>query len=64
MSKKELKTEVEIGEYKNSPMIIIHELDDEGKRKPFPVVQFGVKKARAIVKHQDEIQAFVVGNEK
>lgn len=56
---KPLYSEVEIGEFKGAPMIIIHEIDEDGKRKPFPIVQFGTKKAKAIVKHIKDIEEFI-----
>lgn len=54
----ETKTEVEVGEYKGSPTITIHELDNEGKRKQYPLISFGKKKAQAIVKYIKEIEDF------
>lgn len=54
-------TEVEIGEYKGSPTITIHEVDEEGKRKAYPFT-FGVKKAKLIVKHIEDIEAFAEDN--
>jgi len=62
MSKKEeIKSEIEIGDYKGNPTIIIHELDKDGKRKPYPF-SFGTKKAKLIVKHIEDIEAFSEGN--
>ena len=55
---KELKTEVEVGDNKGSPLITIHDLDDDGKRKQYPVISFGKKKARAIIKHIEDIKRF------
>lgn len=61
MSKKEptkdLKTEVEIGEYKGSPTLTIHDLDINGNRKPYPF-GFGKKKAQLIIRHLEEIKSF------
>ncbi len=56
-NEKEIKTEIERGEYKGSPTITIHELDDNGNRKPYPL-SFGKKKAKLITKHQKEIEDF------
>jgi hypothetical protein len=53
-----MKTEVEITEFKGAPLLQIWEIDEEGKRKPFPIVAFGLKKAKAIVKHIEDIEAF------
>lgn len=55
------KSEIEFGEFKGSPTVTIHELDDDGKRKPFPF-SFGKKKAQLIVKHIEDIEAFAEGN--
>jgi hypothetical protein len=60
MKDKELKTEVEVGEFKGSPTIHIYELDDEGKRKAFPF-GFGKKKAKLILRHLKEIEEFANG---
>lgn len=57
----EIKTEITHGEYKGSPTIMIHELDDEGNRKPYPFT-FGTKKAKMIVKHIEDIEAFAEEN--
>ena len=57
----EIETEVTYGEYKGSPTIAIHELDENGNRKPYPFT-FGVKKARMIIKHIEDIEAFVEDN--
>lgn len=59
--KEEVETEVTRGEYKGSPTIMIHELDEHHQRKPYPFT-FGVKKAKMIVKHIEEIEAFAEGN--
>jgi hypothetical protein len=50
-------SEVLEGEYKGSPMLIIR--NDEKDRFPF---QFGLKKAKLILAHIDDIQAFVEKN--
>ena len=53
------------GEYNNKKMFEIHEVDDTGtKSGPFPVVKFGIKKAKAILKHIDELKKFVEENDK
>ena len=54
---KEIKTEVEIGEYKGSPTLSIYDLDDKGERKQYPF-SFGKKKAKAILNHLEEIKKF------
>lgn len=57
---KETKSEVEIGEYKGSPTFIIHELDDEGKRKQYPF-SFGKKKAKLILANLEDLKKFAEG---
>lgn len=57
MSKQEQNTVAEVGEYKGSPTISIHELDEEGNKKQYPF-SFGKKKAKLIIKHLDEIKKF------
>lgn len=56
-TKKEVKTETEIGEYKGSPTITIHEVDDNGARKPYPF-SFGKAKAKLIVANYEQIKTF------
>ncbi len=48
--------DVEIGEYKGYPTITIP-VGEEGE------VSFGVRKARAILEHMDEIENFVIVEE-
>jgi len=55
---KELKTEVETGEFKGNPVLTIHEIDKHGERVKYPVLAFGKKKAQAILKHIKEIEEF------
>lgn len=57
----EVKTEITHGEYKGSPTIMIHEVDDQGNKKPYPFT-FGVKKAKMIIKHIEDIEAFAEEN--
>lgn len=61
MAKQELQTEIEIGEFKGNPTITIYELDNDGNRRPYPLT-FGTKKAKLIIKHIEDIEAFVEGN--
>ena len=49
----------EIGEYKGHPTITLR---DDADEKAF--VTFGVRKAKLILAHWDEIQRFVQGGEK
>lgn len=59
-TQKETKTEVETGEFKGSPTLTIHELDDKGSRKPYPF-SFGKKKAQMILANIEEIKKFSEG---
>ena len=56
--KKELKTQIVIGDFRGSPTIAIYELNDEGKTKEHAIITFGKKKAQAIIKHIKEIEEF------
>lgn len=49
---------VEIGSYKNSPVLTIWEYEN-GIKKDFPVISFGKKKAQAIMSALEEIKNFV-----
>lgn len=61
MEKQELKTVVEVGEYKGSPTVTIWEETESGARPQYPLISFGVKKAKLIIKHQEEIKNFIEG---
>lgn len=54
-----MKTSIEVSEFANRPVLKINE---EGKDKP--VISFGLKKAKAIIKHIDDIKTFVEENTK
>lgn len=58
MGKKELETEVEIGEYKGAPVIKIWEKDNDGKRREYPLISFGKRKAEILLKHLKELEDF------
>lgn len=59
-----MKTEVEIGSFKGSPTLTIWELDEENRRSKYPLIGFGVKKAKELLTHLEAIQQFVQSNEK
>lgn len=60
MSKnKEIKTEVEIGDYRGNPMFIIWPVDDNGVKAQYPVISIGGTKAKALIKHLEELKKFV-----
>lgn len=60
-----MKTAVKIEEHeKYGVMFVVQELDDKGEAKQYPVVKFGIKKAKAILKHANELKKFVEENEK
>jgi hypothetical protein len=54
-----MRTEIELGTFKNSPVFTIWEIDENGDRKKFPIISFGKKKGEAIVKHWQELKNFV-----
>lgn len=58
------ETKVVVGDYKGSPVLSIFEIDSEGNQGAYPVVSFGSKKAKAILKHLDEIKSWVDNQEK
>ncbi len=53
------ETKVEKNDFKGNEMFSIFEFDKEGNKNFKPVVNMGVKKARALVKHLKELEAFV-----
>jgi hypothetical protein len=57
-NQKEIKIEVEVGEFKKSPVISFHELDDKGERKPYPFT-IGIKKAKIILANLKAVEEFV-----
>lgn len=62
-SKADFTTRVEIGEHKNNPTIAIWEVDEEGYDVgDYPTIAFGLKKAKAILKHVPDIQKFIEAN--
>lgn len=56
------ETVVEVGEYKGYPTFTIWELRPDGQKKDAPLIAFGTKKAKALVKHIEDIEAFTEGN--
>lgn len=58
-----MKTIVEFSEYKGHPMLSIWKVDDDGKKiGEYPVISFGLGKAKAIVEHASAIEKFVVNS--
>lgn len=53
-----MKTVIEEKEFRGHPMLVIFEVDDEGKPKPLQLIGFGKKKAKAILNHIKEIENF------
>lgn len=59
-----METAVKIEKHeKYGTMFIVQELDDKGEPKQYPVVKFGIKKAKAILENVDELKKFVEENE-
>lgn len=58
----ELNTECEVSEYEGHPVIKIYELRPDGQKRDFPLITLGLRKAKAIVKHIEDVEAFSEGN--
>lgn len=58
-----MKTKIVRKEFKGRPLLSIVQTQDNGKPlDAFPIMSFGIKKAEYIVKHLDEIKAFIEDN--
>jgi hypothetical protein len=56
-------TRSEVSEHRNSSVISIWEVDEEGfDVGEYPIIAFGTKKAKAILKHVKDIQTFIEEN--
>lgn len=53
------ETKVEKNDFNGSEMFSIYEFDKEGNKNFKPVVNMGVKKARHLVQHIEDLKAFV-----
>lgn len=58
------KTEVRTTTFANKPLIQIKEFDCDGEEVEKSLIQFGIKKAEAVIKHIEEIKKFVADNKK
>ena len=58
MSKEESNTRAVPGDYKGSPTFSIFEFKGESQSQ-YPIVGFGVKKAKAILAHIEELKDWV-----
>lgn len=57
---KEKKTKVSIENFKGNRMFAVWEVDeDDSPVSDYPVVSFGKTKAKAILKHLEELEEFV-----
>lgn len=56
-----MNTKAEEGEYKGNTLFKVIEVEEDGEtpKSDYPVISFGLKKARALVNHIDELKAFV-----
>lgn len=53
------------GEFKGNPMFQIFEVDEDGQpTSEYAVVKFGIRKAKAVLEHMDDLKAFVEENDK
>lgn len=59
-----VKTKAFNDEYKGSPILAIKNVDEDGEPQEgsYPVVSFGLKKAKAILEHVEDIKKFVEEN--
>ena len=54
------KTKVIPNEFKGQSLFTVYEVDEsESPVSDFPVVNFGIKKAKAVLKHVQELREFV-----
>jgi len=54
------KTAVHIGEYNKKPMFQIFEVNEQDENtSDYPLLNFGIVKARAVLKHLKELEQFV-----
>lgn len=58
----DLKTISEVGEYEGHKIIKIYECDGVYRGK-YPIISVGVKKAKAILNHAKDLEAFIKENE-
>lgn len=59
-----MKTIIEHSEYKNNKVMSIFEVDEEGRKDKYALLGFGLKKAKAILSHVEDIKEFIKANEK
>ena len=60
-----MQTKVIKDEYKGNPMFKIIKVDEDGEQVgEYPVVSFGLKKAKAILDHKEELEQFIEENDK
>lgn len=64
VKKKEKKYLSDIGEYKGKSIFRIWEVSEDGLRRgEFPLISFGVKKARVLLDNLSAVQSFSVREE-
>lgn len=63
---KEIKSEVFEEDWNKMPMFVIYPVDEDGEKvdgeKTKNLAKFGIKKAKAILKHVEELEKFVEEN--
>lgn len=63
--KAEVKTAVKVSEYQGNQMFGVWKVDEEGNSTSnFPVVSFGITKAKKILEHLEELKEYVKEQEK
>lgn len=58
------ETKVMENDFKGTPMFSIFEFDKEGNKNFKPLVNMGMKKAKLVLKHVEELKKYVQENEK
>lgn len=54
-----MSVSVREGTYKDKPLLQFMDPEQPGTKADFPLLSFGIRKARIILEHIDEIKAFV-----
>lgn len=54
-----MKTQAEISKFGKHPILEIYEIDEDGIKSEKPVIQFGLKKAEAILSQVEAVKNFL-----
>ncbi len=59
-----MDTHTQVDEYKGKPIFAVYKTPaDLEEKTEYPIVSMGVKKAKAILKHAEELKKFVSDND-